>query len=794
MAKFRHIVSTLLLGAAITPALDASSQIIRSSGSEDSSRPLNLAADSPYRDPDIIYLEADELISSESEGTNIITAQGEVEGRYQDRTLRADSVVYNLATGQVIATGNVALIDSNGSTQYADKLELSNELEAGTAANFTSRFENGGVTGATLATRRTGGGIELYNAYYTACEVCADNPKPTWQLKARKVSQVPDKNLIRYNDVFLEAFGVPFFYLPFLAHPDTTQARASGILNPSFGVSSSKGPNVQLPYFIAVDPYTDLTLTPHLFTQVNPIVGVDLRRKFYSGEININSSLAYDRWFDNDGNAFADPSLFNRPDLAPLDQDKLRSHTFATGLFDIDQDWQWGFGAQFASDDLYLDRYDLEERPAKFGLYESDARRLVSQFFTVGQNDNFRFATSAYGFQSLFTTIRENTDGETFTISGENDDTLPIIAPKIELNKFISDPVLGGRLNVFGDFTMLTRKEGTDYLRGTGGAEWNKTFIAPGGIEIKPFGEVRFDHFNIEPENSDDALSQDIFSDVEFSRTLGQAGVDLRWPFINSGNKVNFIVEPRALLTQNFGDSKIENFSVQNQNGAELTLFQDSLDIDLDQALFWSPNKSTGFDFWQEGFRADLGGAVTALWDDSSFSIFAGKSFASGFEDDFENTTGLSGNESDWIGLFNLDLNRALSVNTRLRFDGNTNKFRRLDSSLSYRNDWLSTSLRYYKIDSATQDLLTDPNAPAEEITGSVNFNITDNWSVGYTATHDLGRDLTRRQNFKLGYRDDCTLVEIIYAKNNFNNDLIRDRGGLSIRFALLTLGEISPK
>ncbi len=794
MAKFRHIVSTLLLGAAITPALDASSQIIRSSGSEDSSRPLNLAADSPYRDPDIIYLEADELISSESEGTNIITAQGEVEGRYQDRTLRADSVVYNLATGQVIATGNVALIDSNGSTQYADKLELSNELEAGTAANFTSRFENGGVTGATLATRRAGGGIELYNAYYTACKVCADNPKPTWQLKARKVSQVPDKNLIRYNDVFLEALGVPFFYLPFLAHPDTTQARATGFLNPFFGINSSKGPNARLPYFIAIDPYTDLTLTPHIFTQVNPIVGVDLRRKFYSGEININSSLAYDRWFDNDGNAFADPSLFNSPDLAPLDRDKLRSHTFATGLFDINEDWQWGFGGQFASDDLYLDRYNLDEKPAKFGLYESDARRLVSQFFTVGQNDNFRFATSAYGFQSLRTTIRQNVNGETFNINSENDDTLPIIAPKIELNKFVSDPIFSGRLNVFGDFTMLTRQVGTNYLRGTAGAEWNKTIIAPGGVEIKPFGEVRFDHFNIEPENSDDALSQDIFSDVNFSRTLGQAGVDLRWPFINSGDNVNFIVEPRALITQNFGDGKVENFTIQNQNGSELTLLQDSLDIDLDQALFWSPNKSTGFDFWQEGFRADLGGSVSALWDDNSFSIFAGKSVASGFEDDFENTTGLSGNNSDWIGLFNLDIDRALSVNTRLRFDDNTNKFRRLDSSLSYKNDWLSTKFRYYKIDSATQDLLTDPNAPAEEITGSVDFNITDNWSVGYTATHDLGRDLTRRQNFKLEYRDDCTLVELIYAKNNFNNDLIRDRGGLIIRFALLTLGEISPK
>ena len=93
-----------------------------------SDRALTLKAESPFRDPDIIYLEADELINDEA--ANVITAIGEVEGRYQDRTLRADQVVYTLDTGVVIASGNVVLIDANGSTQYANKLELSNELEA----------------------------------------------------------------------------------------------------------------------------------------------------------------------------------------------------------------------------------------------------------------------------------------------------------------------------------------------------------------------------------------------------------------------------------------------------------------------------------------------------------------------------------------------------------------------------------------------------------------------------------------------------------------------------------------
>jgi len=46
-------------------------------------RPLQLAADSPFRDPNIIYLEADSLISDEDEST--LTAKGNVEGRQRGK-------------------------------------------------------------------------------------------------------------------------------------------------------------------------------------------------------------------------------------------------------------------------------------------------------------------------------------------------------------------------------------------------------------------------------------------------------------------------------------------------------------------------------------------------------------------------------------------------------------------------------------------------------------------------------------------------------------------------------------
>jgi len=752
-------------------------------------RPLTLKADSPFRDPDIIYLEADELINDEQAG--ILTASGEVEGRYQDRTLRADKVVYTLSTGLVIASGNVVLIDANGATQYANKLELSNELEAGTAADFTSRQAGGGIMAAAFATRTEDGEIELYNAYYTACEPCMEEgrtKKPSWRIKARKVRQDKDTRTVRYNDAVFEFLGVPLFWTPYLAHPDPSAGRASGFLTPFAGLSSSKGLNARVPYYWAIDDYTEATITPHFFQRVNPLIGYQFARQFNTGTFDVDGSFTYASFFDRDGRTFQ-PEDFLDPTQAPLGR-KLRSHIYAKGLFAPNETWTYGFGAQLSTDDNYLNRYDQDEAPERFGLYEAESRRNISQAFIVGQDDSFRFATSAFGFQDLRTSFRENDDG-LISIFEPNDRELPIIAPKIEVEKYWTDPALGGRLKAFGDFTALTRDIGTNYLRGTAGIEYGKSFIAPGGIEVKPFGNARYDYFDIKPEDSND----NVFEDVSFDRTIGQVGVDVRYPFIKSSGGIDWIIEPRAQITQSFGDGKLENFiSVNDTQTNSISTFQDGVNVDFDQALFWQSNKSTGYDFWQEGLRADIGASFIADAGKTRAHLFVGQSYVDSQDVDFAIGSGLEGDKSDIVGLFELDINDKFSWTTRLRYDDDDNAFRRIDTGFNYRSERLSTGWRYFRLDTATRLLNPDPLAPPEEISGNVRLKLSDKWSVRYQANRDLDRKVTRRQELGLLFQDDCTLVEFIYNESNFDSDVIRDSSGFGIRVSLLTLGDFEPE
>jgi len=803
----------LCLSACALPLLVSSPAVAQfTQNAAGSNRPLTLKADSPFRDPDIIYLEADELINDEA--ANIITALGEVEGRYQDRTLRADKVVYTLDTGVVIASGNVVLIDANGSTQHANKLELSNELEAGTAADFTARQAGGGIMAAAFATRTEEGEIELYNAYYTACEPCMEEgktKKPSWRIKARKVRQDKDTRTVRYNDAVFEFLGVPLFWTPYLAHPDPSAGRASGLLTPFAGLSSSKGLNARIPYYWAIDDYTEATFTPHIFQRVNPVLEYQFARKFNTGVVDVDGSFTYASFFDRDGNNFRAEDFLD-PAQAPLGK-RLRSHIYAKGLFVPNETWTYGFGVQLSTDDNYLNRYDQDEAPPRFGLYEAESRRNISQAFLVGQDDSFRLSTSAFGFQDLRTSFRTIADDRPnaglISVIAPNDRELPIIAPKIELEKYWTDPALGGRLKAFGDFTALTRGVGTDYIRGTAGVDYNKTFIAPGGVEVKPFANARYDYFDIKPaDRTERDEDENVFEDVSFGRTVGQVGVDIRYPFIKTSGGIDWIIEPRAQITQSFGNGKLDNFTSTDETGtAVISTFQDSVNVDLDQALFWQSNKATGYDFWQEGLRADIGASFIADAGKTRAHLFVGQSHIKSRDGDFALGSGLSESKSDVVGLFELDINDKFNWTTRLRYDDDTDKFRRIDTGFNFRSERLSTGWRYYRIDSATNDpdplnpqvidtslLDFDPFAPPEEISGNVRLKLTDKWSVRYQANRDLDRDVTRRQELGLIFQDDCTLVEFVYNRNNFDSDVIRDNSGFGIRVSLLTLGDFEPE
>jgi len=136
-----------------------------------------------------------------------MTARGSVEARYQGRTLRADEVVYDTKTGTVVANGHVQLINPDGTAEFADHLEVDEDMKAGFARNFSARLGDNVKVAAATAVRRNANIQELNGAIYTPCEVCAEKPTPTWSVQADRIVQDKKRQLIYYKNAVIRVWG-----------------------------------------------------------------------------------------------------------------------------------------------------------------------------------------------------------------------------------------------------------------------------------------------------------------------------------------------------------------------------------------------------------------------------------------------------------------------------------------------------------------------------------------------------------------------------------------------------------
>lgn len=700
-----------------------------------------------------VYLDADQVISERETGRYI--ARGDVEARYEARVLRAGEVIYEPETGRAFASGGVTIIEPDGTVEYAEEVELTEELTAGVAQGFAARLPNDGKVMAAYATRQPDNTNILTNAVYTACPIPEDSEHPAWRIRARKVTQDNEKEMIYYRDAVFELKGVPVLYTPYLAHPDPSVERKSGLLIPTAGYSTRTGAWYQQPVYWAIGPSQDLLVAPRVMTNVNPLVGFEYRKRFFSGVTEFEGSFTYEQLFGTDGNKFGD--------------EQLRGHIFGSGLFALSENWAWGFGVERVSDDLYLRRYSLREDDARRGLYRAERRQLSTQIFSVAQDDRYYASAAAISFQSLLGNL--------------TDDEVPAVLPIVEArHQFDLDRF--GRLETLFDAVALQREDGVDYRRATAQLDWRTRWVTRNGIVAHPFAQARSDIFHID-DAFDPVTGAPKNGDV--TRFLGLAGVDLSYPMQKPGERIDWGFEPRLQLITAVGNNDELTEFASDPDGSSL-LNQDSLTIDLDRSNLFDINKFDGFDRWEEGSRANVGASFSANWDESRASLFLGQSFRT--DTDFlPENSGLETERSDYLVEAEYVPAGPLSLSARLRVDEDDFKSQRMELSAAYVGSRLLAVTNYLKF---SNDFTR--RGPQETANSFLQFKLTDEWKVNYSNRFDFERGETRLQQFGLTYEGCCMAVSVVYQDNNTVDREIGPVESIQIRFSLKSLGQFGTR
>jgi LPS-assembly protein len=713
-----------------------------------------------------LYMEADLLIRDDK--NKVTTAKGNVEVRYQGRTLRANELVYDEARGTMRAKGDTTIINADGSVQFADEVLLDDEMKAGVATDFSTRLPENIKMASATAVHRSDRVNELNRAIYTPCDICepdGTNKKPTWSIKADRVVQDRDRQLVYYRNAVVQVMGVPLIYLPVFWHPDPQAERKSGLLPPEVTVSERRGLSYEQPYLFVLSPSSDLTLSPQINTKVAPFLNGEFRKRFYSGALDARFGYTYDK----DIAAAAGQTINDRTS---------RSYILGAGAFAINEDWRWGFTAERTSDDLLFDKYDIGGVYENRGLYVADDRRLISQLYAVRQNQTSYMSIAAFTIQGLR--------------PEDNDRTFPIAAPLIE-SRFEADPeIAGGRLRMRASAVALTRDQspvgapplhlaGLDSRRATGELDWRSTYTSAAGIRISPYAQARVDAYGVD-DNLAGMLANGSRSD-SMTRAMGVVGADISYPFFRRYSSFTAVIEPMVQIALSPDVKQVE--LGRNAIGDVVYLNEDSIAFEFDETNLFRANKFPGYDLYEDGIRANVGARGSILWDDGRrASLLIGRSLRTETNDAFTEQSGLRSKASDWIVAVNAEPVRGLSFFTRARLDADDYEIARAEMGLNVYNKWGNGYVRYLR-DRA------DPNDDkVENVDVGGQINLTKNWGLTAYGNRDLVEDAWVIRDLGVFYTDECTRIDFIYRKEDTLRGRLGPSESFTVRLTLATLGE----
>lgn len=224
----------------------------------------------------------------------------------------------------------------------------------------------------------------LRQATYTTC---APQDK-AWDIEAKSIVIDSNRKMGIARNAKLRIHEWPILYVPYLSFP-TTKERKSGFLMPLTGYSNVGGFDLGLPYYWNIAPNYDLTLTPHLYTERNVMMGGEFRY-LTSNSMGIitGNFLPNDAAYRNFLNSHADEFPWLRNESTDRWLWGIRNTT------QFNPDLRLNVNVQQVSDDYYFQDFSTN-------LALITERQLLRQADLTYATEHWTFRGMAQSFQTL---------------------------------------------------------------------------------------------------------------------------------------------------------------------------------------------------------------------------------------------------------------------------------------------------------------------------------------------------------------------------------------------------------
>lgn len=684
-----------------------------------------------------VFFVADQVTFNGKTGVAVATGKVIIDyGRYK---LTATRVEYNTKTGTFKANGSVVLREPNGNVLMASSATMMNKFREGFAHHLKALLTNDTTITAEYAKFDENDVTTYRKASYTACKNCTrEGGDPLWEIVSKEAKHDGKAKTIYYDDMTFRIGGVPVFYLPYLAYPDPSVKRRTGFIWPSFKYGDDYGFGVAAPFFWALAPDYDLTLSPFITTRQGILGDVEWRHKLTHGSYNLHAYGIYE----------LSPDLTNEPS-------RWRGAVTSKGKFNAGDGWQVGWNGTLASDKTFLGDYDISNS----GIAQN---RLYA---TQVEDRNY---TSA-----------ELLDYHTQR-NGLRQEDLPRALPYIRSSHIIEEQIFGGELGIDTETYAIHREDpitgyklGTGQRRSVSTLSWKKQVITSHGVVFTPFTEVRS-----ELTSADNVPGAGASTSSE-AQVLPMAGVDLRWPLVANGASGSSVITPVAQIIA--APDAPDTSAYGNENA--LTLNFDHTNLFLD-------NRHSGSDRYEGGTRANIGVLYNYIANNGwSVRAAAGQSIKIAGENGYLPGSGLDGPQSDLVGAIALQPWDHLSLTYAVRAEEDLSRINAQEAAASLTFDRFSASLAYADIAAAPDYGRPDHE---QQIWGDARLKLSPGWSLFGGLRYDLEHDDFVEKSVGLAFNCDCMNAELRYAEKLTADNANPIERSIFLSISFRTLGAAS--
>ena len=650
---------------------------------------------------------------SEDKELLIVSAEGNVELVNQNRVLRADKLIYYRKIDVLEAKGNISILEQNGDVFFAEHTKLTGDLKEGFLQNLGVLLsDKTRIAARSAIVDKNSNTIQYNKVVYSRCNTCnkTNRKSPLWQIKADQALHNKKNKTISYRDLYIEAFGVPVAYTPFLSHPDPTVKRKSGILQPSFTNSSFLGLSYNQPIYLELKENKDLLINHQLTSKQGIVLSSEYRRLHNKGELKVSGSGTHGTRLKEGKSKYKE----------------IRGHLDARFAHKTNSNWTLGTDMAAATDPTYLGRYGFG-RGGNF---------LTQHIFAEKKFINSKMDINGYHFQPLAAEIGSR--------------KVPLIFPSFTF-EWNTDPKKPGvvRQGIIHS-RMLHRPNATSTKRFVFSYGGYKPYITLNGHMFDTAFKIRNDLYR-------SRISQDTGGGTHNNfRFIPTAIFGWKLPLTRAWEKSTALITPKIQLIAT--PVNINPYEIPND---------DSSNVELTASNLFTDERFPGFDRVEDGVRVHYGFENT-LKSNSGAKIYStiGRAYRSHKQNLLGTVAGFPSKHSDIVGNIIYSPSKNIDAYYDYRLTSKNLNSRRNRVKIE-----LQDGPRFYYANYVQmRDVKGSGKSDTEQIGFSLGSAVMKNWKISLYQSRNLVGSFFSQPlitNLNIGYKDECALVNFHFSRDH---------------------------